>query len=223
MGANCASASASVTLVPLPPKSHSATTPWGGRLPAARRPASAATESGTTAAEASPGLLRRAVCRAATTEGAQCAGTAMVMGLPPPTVCVIASSASASTWSPRCEEPSEATSGTGSPTRSTKPPSTRPGWFRLGFSLGTPTSGARSLNRVSTDRRVTGGRPSRAATRLVIPTDNPSESLTRFPRRLGSRMSVRWFARKRRSRECSPPCRQSPTLMGGNPVEPESP
>jgi hypothetical protein len=29
---------------------------------------------------------------------------------------------------------------------------------------------------VSTERRMTGGRPMRAATKLVIPMDNPSES-----------------------------------------------
>jgi hypothetical protein len=40
-----------------------------------------------------------------------------------------------------------------------------------------PASGARSLNKVSTDWRTIGGRPTADATRLVVPTDNPRESL----------------------------------------------
>ena len=72
------------------------------------------------------------------------------------------------------EEPSEATIGTGSPTRSTKPVRTRLGWVGPNWS---PTSGARSLNRASAARRTTGGRPMAAATRFVVPTDSPSESL----------------------------------------------
>ena len=59
--------------------------------------------------------------------------------------------------------------------------STTPGWFRAGFSAGTPTSGARPGNSVNTARRITGGRPTRAATRFVIPMDNPRESLMHTP------------------------------------------
>jgi hypothetical protein len=36
------------------------------------------------------------------------------------------------------------------------------------------------LNKVRTERHMTGARPIRAATKLVIPMDNPSESLM-FP------------------------------------------
>jgi hypothetical protein len=32
-------------------------------------------------------------------------------------------------------------------------------------------------NRVNTERRITGGLPTRAATRLVVPIDNPKGSL----------------------------------------------
>src|SRR5262249_10382148 len=42
---------------------------------------------------------------------------------------------------------------------------------------GTPTSGARFGYRVSTALRHTGGAPTRAATRLVIPMDSPRESV----------------------------------------------
>ena len=180
-----ASALASVTLVPLPPKSHSTTTPFGGSPGAACSAESAATESGISAAGTWPpgarlGLARNAPRSAPTVAALQCAGTAIAMGAPPPTVRAIASRASTSTRSPRCGDPSAATSGTGSPTRSTNPLSTMPGLARIEVrenSEGTPTSGARSSNRVSTERRMTGGRPMRAATRLVIPIDNPRESL----------------------------------------------
>ena len=63
----------------------------------------------------------------------------------------------------RDARPSAETRGTGSPTRSTKPlNSTWP-------------------DRVSTDRRVTGGLPTRAATMLVVPIDNPNGSLITDP------------------------------------------
>ena len=178
MMARPAAASARVMLVPPPPKSHSNTTPSAGSPGAARSPASAALESGTSVAGTPPGdrpgFARNALRSAPTTPGPQCAGTAMVTGSPPPAARAIASSASARTTSPRCEDPSEATSGTGSPTRSTNPVKPSPGWLGPGS---TPTSGARSLNTVSTDRRVSGGAPTRAATKLVVPTDNPSASL----------------------------------------------
>ena len=168
-------------LVPLPPKSHSATTPPAGSPGAVCSAVNAARESGISAAGTPSGARlgrpRSAPRSAPTVAGPQCAGTAITTGEPPPTVRAIASRASTSTCSPRCAEPSAATSGTGSPTRSTKPLSTRPGWLRLGFSDGMPTSGARSCNSVRTERRITGGRPTRAATRLVIPMDNPSESV----------------------------------------------
>ena len=76
--------------------------------------------------------------------------------------------------------------GIGSPTRSTKPRSTiaravRLGLVSSGFWDGTPTSGRRLPSQsVRTDRRLTGGRPGRAATRFIVPIDRPSASLTRL-------------------------------------------
>ncbi|MEI7545829.1 MAG: hypothetical protein WCJ53_13510 [Mycobacteriaceae bacterium] len=73
---------------------------------------------------------RSAPRSAPTVAGPQCAGAAMttrVGGMPSSTARAIPSRAAATRLSPRCEEPSAATSGTGSPTRSTKPRSTTPG------------------------------------------------------------------------------------------------
>ena len=136
------------------------------------------------------GLDRKAPRSAPTVAGPQCDGAAMTTRVgvwPSSTVRAIASRAAATRLSPRCEEPSAAMSGTGSPTRSTNPRSTTPGWFRLGlvssgFCEGTPTSGGRSPHKVNTDRRATGCWPGRAATRLVVPIDSPSALLTvHFP------------------------------------------
>ena len=70
-----------------------------------------------------------------------------------------------------------ATSGTGSPTRSTKPRNTtcwaRLGLLRSGNWDGTPTSAGRSSKRVRTARRLTGARPGRAATRFAVPIKAP--------------------------------------------------
>ena len=147
------------------PGSSAAGTPFGARL----------------------GLARSAPRSAPTVAGPQCAGTAIAMGAPPPTVRAIASRASTSTLSPRA----------GSRRRRPAEPDRRPARrnrsarvraaFRFGFSPGTPTSAARSLNSVRTERRMTGARPIRAATRLVIPIDNPSESLM-FPSLAGPRI-----------------------------------
>src|SRR5258708_36887223 len=93
-----------------------------------------------------------------------------------PTVYSMARSASASTLSARCVEPSAATMPTGSPTRSTKSVMIRPRSVRLGFSLGTPTSGGRCGYSVTTGDRVTAARPTTTATRLVAPTDSPTPS-----------------------------------------------
>src|ERR1700682_1093974 len=65
---------------------------------------------------------------------------------------------------------------TGSPTRSTKSVMIRPRSVRLGFSLGTPTSGGRCGNSVTTGDRVTAARPTTTATRLVAPTESPTPS-----------------------------------------------
>ena len=59
------------------------------------------------------------------------------------------------------------------------------GLVEFGFSsMARRLRAARSLNSVRTERRMTGGRPIRAATRFVIPIDNPSESLM-FPSLVG--------------------------------------
>src|SRR5258705_8595283 len=65
---------------------------------------------------------------------------------------------------------------TGSPTRSTKSVMIRPRSFRLGFSLGRPTSGGRCGYSVTTGDRVTAALPTTTATRLVAPTDSPTPS-----------------------------------------------
>ena len=158
-------ASASVIELPLPPKSHSATTPAAGSPGWTANAASAAVASemsvGGTPPGASAGLVRSAPRRAPTAAGPQYAGTATtaVAGAPPSRA--IASSAALSRLSPVCGEPSAAISGTGSPTRSTKPRSTSPASVRLGlvssgFSDGTPTSAGRLSHNVITERRVTG-------------------------------------------------------------------
>src|ERR1700682_5661833 len=78
-----------VTLVPLPPRSTSATTPLDGSPGAACNAASAATESGTSAAGtpfgARLGFARNAPRSAPTVAGPQCAGTAIAMGAAAPT------------------------------------------------------------------------------------------------------------------------------------------
>ena len=177
-----APASASVMLDPLPPRSTSTTTPRLGRPGAACSAASAAVESGISAAGtplgARLGRARSAPRSAPTAPGPQCAGTAMAMGEPSSTNRASASRAAASTCSPRWAEPSAAISGTGSPTRSTKPLRTTPGASACAFP---PTSGARSVNTVRIDRRITGGLPTRATTRLVVPTDNPNGSVMVAP------------------------------------------
>ena len=189
MGCRFAPASASVMLVPLPPKSHNATTPWVGRPGSACRAARAAVASEISIGGTPPGanvdLARSAPRKAPTAPAPQYAGTAMTTvagGSPLSAARAMDSSASAARSSARCGEPSAATSGTGSPTRSTKPRSTRPAAVRLGlvnsgFCDGTPTSEGRLPHSVSTDRRLTGWLPGRAATRLIVPIDNPSESL----------------------------------------------
>src|ERR1700736_5581754 len=88
----------------------------------------------------------------------------------------MARSASASTLSAGWVEPSAATMPTGSPTRSVKSVMIRPRSLRLGFSLGTPTSGGRCGYSVTTADRVTAVRPTTTAARLVAPTDSPTPS-----------------------------------------------
>src|ERR1700756_3933699 len=62
------------------------------------------------------------------------------------------------------------------------PRMTRPGSPAFGFSSGRPTSDARWSYTVNTDLRTTGLPPSRAATRLATPSDNPSDSpISRTP------------------------------------------
>ena len=185
MGARFAAASASVMLVPLPPRSTSATTPARQARRGLQRGerGDRVRVSAPRARRRAPGSAcpagRRAARRSSRVPSAR--APRWRRAAPPPTVRAIASRASTSTRSPRWELPSSATSGTGSPTRSTKPVSTMPGWLSAGFSPATPTSGARSANSVSTDAAHHGRRPTRAATRLVIPMDNPRESLMHTP------------------------------------------
>ena len=87
-----------------------------------------------------------------------------------------ASRASASTVSPLCADPSAATSGWVSPTRSTNPVSTSPPG--VGIPPVTPTSGDRSGYTVRIDRVVSAAPFGGATARLVSPTDRPSPLLT---------------------------------------------
>ena len=116
-------ASARVMLVPLPPKSSSATTPLG------ESPALACSAvSDATASETRRAGRRNASFSARTGGRPQCAGTAIAIsedGWPPP-ASIIASSAWTSSRSAWYEDPSAPTSGTASPTRSTKPYNTMP-------------------------------------------------------------------------------------------------
>ena len=127
------SARARLIDVPLLPKSHSTSTPRAGRPGSACNAASAAAESpmmaGVIPFEDS-GLDRKAPRNAPTVAGPQCDGAAMTTRVgvwPSSTARAIASRAAATRLSPRCEEPSAAMSGTGSPTRSTNPRNTTPG------------------------------------------------------------------------------------------------
>ncbi len=174
------SASARVMLVPLPPKSHTAITPRVGTPGLSWSATSAATASGTSTGSPKPPTAASSVRSASTWFGRQCAGWVTVIGSaggrPPVRARSSAAKASASTVSPRCDEPSGASIPTGSPTRSTKSVRIRPRSFRLGFSLGTPTSAARCGKSVSTGDRVTAARPTTTAVRFVDPIDNPIPS-----------------------------------------------
>lgn len=126
-----------------------------------------------------PTCVRKPLRSACTAPGFQCAGTAMAISeelASAPAVSTIASSASTSKRSGSCTDPSGDTSATASPMRSTKPLIRAPGSIKFGFWLGTPIFGAQCGYRVSTARRVTGGPPLPAATRFVVPIDNPSGS-----------------------------------------------
>src|ERR1700760_246262 len=109
----------------------------------------------------------------------QCAGTAIVMlevAASPPVSLINASSASTSNSDGSWVEPSADLNGFDPPTRSTKPVINVPVSSTSESSPGTPSSGARSGNNVSTARRETGGLPLRTATKFVVPIDNPSGS-----------------------------------------------
>ena len=111
-------------LVPLPPKSQTTTTPRDGRPGFARSARNAAVASGTSRV-----VGGRLVRSASTIDVGQCAGTVTATsetGSEPGSALVTASRASVSSASGRWVEPSEATSGTGSPMRSTKPLSQPP-------------------------------------------------------------------------------------------------
>ena len=91
----------SVTLVPLPPKSHSAMMPAAGRPGAVCSALNAATESGISVAGtpsgARLGLTAQRPPQGTEIPGPQCAGTATATGAPPPTARAIVSRASTST------------------------------------------------------------------------------------------------------------------------------
>ena len=173
-------------LVPLPPKSHSATTPLAGRPGAVCSAVSAATESGISvgghAVGGQVGLARSAPRSAPTTAGPPVRGHGdrdrraaadgaghRVEGVDEHVLAAVRRPVGRDQRHRVADAVDE-----------TAQHQTRLAEVRV-LGLGMPTSGARSSNSVRTDRRVTGGRPSRAATRLVIPTDNPSASLMSYP------------------------------------------
>src|SRR6187200_873820 len=166
-------------VVPVPPKSHSATTPLVGRPGSACNAVRAAAASETRVSGLAPdhsGRLASSRRKPSTAAGRQWAGYVTAggtAGLRQDTLRVSAHSASATNTSPRWKEPSAASTPTGSPDRSTKPVTTSPRSASRGFSDGTPTSGGRCRYKVSTDWRVAAAPPATAAT-LVAPTDSPT-------------------------------------------------
>ncbi len=186
MGVKSDAASASVILVPLPPKSSSATTPLAGRRESEFSAVSAATESGTSRGAIPPwtksAWVFNAACMPRNASEPQCAGTAIVMfevAASPPASLINASSASTNNSDGSWVEPSADFRGFDPPTRSTKPVISVPVSSASGLSgshWGRPSSGARSGKRVNTARRETGGLPPRTATKFVVPIDNPSGS-----------------------------------------------
>ena len=172
-------------LVPLPPRSTRATTPPvgnpGAACSAAERRDGVRDQSGRHAARRQARLVAQGAAQGADDRRPPMRGHRDRDGRAAAHRPAIASRASTSTASPRCCYPSSATSGTGSPTRSTKPVSTRPGWLSAVFSPGTPTSG--------------GGR------RTVSAPHDASRAGGRRARRRGS--SPRWTTRE--SHSCVPP------------------
>ena len=123
-------------LVPLPPKSSSATTPSCGSPGFVFSAFNDVNASLTNRAG-----HRNASFSARTVVMPQYAGTAIASSCDgwPPLAWSSASSASTSSWSALCDDPSAATNGTASPTRSTKPLMVKP-----------------DAGRINTERRITG-------------------------------------------------------------------
>ncbi|CAM3252935.1 hypothetical protein MYIN104542_24265 [Mycobacterium intermedium] len=183
IGVKSDSVSNNVTYVPEPPKSSSATAFPSGMPSSEFTAVRAATVSGTSRGamplRTNPMCVRRPLRSAWAVLAFQYAGTAMEISAElasTPTVDTIASKASTISRAGSCVEPSGDTSGTRSPSRSTKPPINVPGSVSSGSCSGVPTFGAQCGYRVNTVRRVTGVLPLHAATRLVAPIDKPSGS-----------------------------------------------
>src|ERR1700761_4581761 len=189
MGVKPAAASASVMLVPEPPKSKKATTPLAGRRSLEFNAVNAVTESETSRGETppltKPACVHNASCSPRRACGSQCAGTAIVMldvDASPPLALINASRASTSNSAGSWVDPSADVIALDPPTRSTKPVINVPVSTASVSPMGTPSSGARSGKRVNTARRETGGFPLRTATKLVVPIDNPNGSyIKRIP------------------------------------------
>ncbi len=155
-------------------------TPSSGSPGSRRSAISVATESETRRGTTPLGARLRSCVNvsasARTVPALQYAGTATVIsaeGPTPPASWARAPKASTRRRSARWAEPSTATKGTGSPTRSTKPLITTPASGAMEISPGKPRVGGRRSWSVSTARRRTGCAPIRAATRFVAPIDNP--------------------------------------------------
>ena len=193
IGARFAPASASVMAVPLAPKSHNATTPLAGRPGSACKAASAVvasdTNMGGTPFGDSAGTAQRAAQRTDDPRAPVGGDGDHDRGQRPPVVFPVLDGAGhraqglgdqrlaavrrtvgGHQWH-RIADPLDEP-------RNTRPASVRLGLVNSGFCEGTPTSAGRLSHSVRTARRDTGARPGRAATRLAVPIDNPSDSLT---------------------------------------------
>src|ERR1700722_13413802 len=213
-------ASTRLTVAPDPPKSHTATVPPFGRPGFSPRAKSAAVESGSRAnrpRDHSDTRLR-ATRTESTATASQYAGwvTATASGSGRPSVAVYARarSASATKVSLRCVLLSAAATPAGSPARPTKSLITNPGSSSFGFSVGTPTSGARRLYSVSTGLRVT-ARSAVTAARLVAPIDRPNADPS--PSAISSHPAHRHQLIARAAAARQPP---SPALASANRADP---
>lgn len=167
--------------MPPPPKSSSATTPVAGKPPVGRqrgqRRDCVSHQPGRHAVAGQVRLVRSALRNARKVGAPQCGHRDGQLGrwsLPRGSLIAERPTSRVSGW---IGGSVRATRGTGSPTRSTNPPSVTPGESRTP-TLRRPVRSTRSTP--SADSQVDS--PTRAATKLVVPIDNPNGSLITLPR-----------------------------------------